>query len=108
MPPRFAGVVASGTASPQAPLAPVEDLYDEDEFWSLAHARAPYARPDRDFDDYRPAYRIGYTGRRRFLGSFQDAEPVLMAEWEACKGSSRLGWRDARHAARAAWNHVQR
>lgn len=101
-------VASSPSGGAPTPLRVLDDLYDEDTFWSRAHARAPYASPARDFEDYRPAYRVGYLGRSRFLGSFRDAEEGLRAEWEQAKGASRLSWSEARHAARAAWNHVSR
>lgn len=64
---------------------------------------------DYSYDDYAPAYRLGYQGRNRYEGrSWDDAESDLARDWENLKGTSRLNWEQAKDAARAAWHRVER
>lgn len=81
----------------------------EDAYWREAHSGETYFRPEHTFDDYEPAYRLGYTSRSKYeSGTFDQYEPAFRNDWDAVKGNSRLEWDDARHAARAAWHRVER
>jgi hypothetical protein len=73
--------------------------------------REPYARPDRTYEDYAAAYRVGYTGRTHHGAgtTFEAVEPHLRAAYEATQsGMARIDWEEARDATRAAWNRVGR
>ncbi len=73
-------------------------------FWRDAFVREPYYNPDRNFDDYSPAYRAGYLYRNEFRDhTWEQAEPELQSGWESNPTTSRLRWEEARPAARAAW-----
>lgn len=78
----------------------------EDAYWHRYFRDEPYYRADLGYDDYGPAYRVGYTGPVRREGSFFELEAALRADWERVKGRSRLTWAEARQAARAAWERV--
>ncbi|MDB5875511.1 MAG: hypothetical protein JWQ07_4953 [Ramlibacter sp.] len=78
----------------------------EDAYWRHAFKQEPYYQPDLAYDDYSPAYRVGYTGPLRRDGSFQSLEAALEQDWERVKGRSRLDWAQARLATRAAWEHA--
>jgi len=80
----------------------------EDSYWRLAYVNTPYYIAGRTYDDYAPAYRLGYGGWYRYGGMYDDSEPRLANEWEAIKGTSRLTWAEAEHASRAAWDRVER
>ncbi len=81
----------------------------EDAYWNERYHLQPYYIGDHDFNDYGPAYRIGYEGYNRHRGkSFDEIEPELSSEWETARGGSRLGWERARDAARDGWHHVER
>jgi hypothetical protein len=80
----------------------------EDAYWQREFTRQPYYRPDLSFDDYSPAYRVGYTGPLRREGSFDAVESDLRQDWQQVKGRSRLTWPEAREATRAAWERVAR
>jgi hypothetical protein len=75
----------------------------EDAYWRQAFRDEPYYQPELGYEDYSPAYRVGYTGPLRREGSFLSLESVLREDWERVKGRSRLGWDQARLAAGAAW-----
>ena len=56
-------------------------------------------------DDYAPAYRLGFQGRRRYPGqTWEQAEADLQRDWEALRSRSRLSWEQARAAGHAAWH----
>jgi hypothetical protein len=79
----------------------------EDAFWREAWAEEPYARTDFIYDDYEPAYRIGYLGAARRDGrTFEEAEPQLREQYERVRGGSPLQWDAARVPAKAAWDRV--
>jgi hypothetical protein len=78
----------------------------EDAYWQREYTRQPYYRPELSYDDYSPAYRVGYTAPVRRPGSFAALEPELQQDWKQVKGRSRLTWPEAREATRAAWNRV--
>ena len=79
----------------------------EDAHWRAAYADEPYVRPDFIFDDYAPAYRIGYLGAAKADGrTFEDAVPQLREQYERVRGRSPLDWHAAQSAARAAWDRV--
>jgi hypothetical protein len=79
----------------------------EDLHWALAYWKEPYFRAEFDYEDYAPAYCVGYSGCAQYRGSYEDAEKSLCANWERIKGGSRLSWDDARPAVMAAWNRVE-
>ena len=88
---------------------PVEALVDpreQDTFWQAQHAREQYFRPELTYEDYAPAYCVGYIGYAQYRGTYEDAEKSLIANWCRIKGDSRLTLDEARHAMRAAWDRV--
>ena len=78
----------------------------EDAHWRRCFRAEAYYRSGLGYDDYGPAFRVGYTGPRRREGRLCDLEDALRRDWEAVKGRSRLEWAEARQAVRAAWERV--
>ena len=79
----------------------------EDAHWRAAWAEEPYIRTDFRYEDYEPAYRVGYLGAARRDGrSFEEAEPQLREQYERVRSGSPLQWDAARVPARAAWDRV--
>ena len=66
-----------------------------------------YADPDYDYEDYRPAYQLGYEGPSRYRRSWDESEESVKSEWDQVRGKSRLTWDKARDATRAAWHRVE-
>lgn len=79
----------------------------EDAYWRSHYAEESYIEPGMTFQDYGPAYRVGYEGFIRHRGMYEQAEPHLEKNWGDVRGESRLEWEKARHAARAAWLRAQ-
>jgi uncharacterized protein (TIGR02284 family) len=78
----------------------------EAEYWRDAHPREPYFDRERNFEDYHPAYELGWTGYFNYGGEFDTADRVLANDWDVHKGVSRLSWAEARPACRAAWQRA--
>ena len=79
----------------------------EEAYWREAYRHEPYYREDFSYDDYGPAYRVGYTGPVRREGEFDELEHALKDDFQRVRGRSRLGWEQAREATRAAWQRVK-
>lgn len=85
-------------------IASLSDALEHDAYWARAHARENYFRIGLDYEDYAPAYCVGYVGQLQYGGEFEDAERSLWANWLRLKGDSRLEPGEARMAMRAAWD----
>ncbi|MDB5872013.1 MAG: hypothetical protein JWQ07_1455 [Ramlibacter sp.] len=82
------------------------DVRDEDTHWEHAFSRERYYQPGLDYEDYAPAYCVGYIGFVQYGGEFDHAERSLCANWERIKGDSRLSIEEALQAIRAAWDRM--
>jgi hypothetical protein len=101
------GAVAGGAAGKGVAHAVNHD--EEDAYWRGKHSSEPYYQPGFTYEDYQPAYRMGWSSRARYDGgSFEQYEPAFRNDWDMVKGSSRLTWDEARHAASAGWHRVER
>ncbi|MBC7499593.1 MAG: hypothetical protein H7315_03715 [Herminiimonas sp.] len=95
------GMAGKGTAGVVNPA-------DEDHHWRNSYTSEPYYAADQSYDDYGPAYALGYNGRSRYNSNFESAESQLASDWNTTRGTSKLSWDQAKHATRAAWNRVER
>ncbi len=82
------------------------DPRQEDVYWERTFQRERYYCPKFEYEDYAPAYCVGYVGCAQYGGEYADAESSLYANWERIKGDSRLSLNDARSAMRAAWDRM--
>jgi hypothetical protein len=80
----------------------------EDAYWRDSFTRMPYYNSMRNYEDYGPAYRLGYEGRQRYRGTWDAAEGELARDWDRVKGASRLTWNEAKQASRSAWDRIER
>ncbi len=81
----------------------------ESAYWHESFQSAPYYSAGYTYDDYGPAYELGYTSRAHHMyDSFEAVENDLASDWDSVKGKSRLSWQQARSASRAAWDKVGR
>jgi bacterioferritin (cytochrome b1) len=80
----------------------------EEEHWRKNYSTQPYVTSGSRYEDYGPAYRLGYERYPEYHGrSFEEAEIDLQRDWESRRGESRLAWNDAKHATRDAFNRVR-
>jgi hypothetical protein len=83
---------------------------DEDTYWRSNYRSRPYAEAGYEYEDFAPAYRMGYEGystyNQRGL-TYDQAEPYLHEDYQRRYGNHRLGWEKAKLAIRDAWNRVE-
>ena len=78
-------------------------------FWKGAHGSRGYVQSGQTYDDYAPAYRLGWETAEHEDGAttFETLDSKLAAQWETAKGKSKLGWHNAKNAVRDAWNRAK-
>ena len=104
-----AGLVAGAVVGAVAGHAIGEKLNPTKEaaYWRNTYQSEPYYTEGYTYDDYDPAYRVGYEGTARYAGkSFSDVERDLEVDYNRAKGKSRLQWEHAKTATRRAWDRV--
>jgi hypothetical protein len=94
-------------SSAGGPWPTLIDALREDAHWQRCYWRERYYRPDFGYEEYAPAYCVGYVGFAQYGGSFEDAEKSLLANWLRIRGDSRLDLADAGLAMRAAWRRME-
>jgi hypothetical protein len=91
------GLVGKGIAEKVDPTR-------EDAYWREHHARQGWAK-GRSYDEFSPAYRVGYEGYGQ-LGStgrtFEESEAELRRRYESAE--PKISWQEARPASHAAWH----
>lgn len=99
------GAVVGGLAGKA--VAESIDPTVEDAYWRENYRDRPYVEGDSRYDDYAPAFGMGWTAYERYPDrEFDAVESDLAREWPERRADSRLEWDDARHAARDAWQRV--
>src|SRR5258706_13762182 len=68
----------------------------EADYWRSTYSSEPYYEDGRAFDEYGPAYELGWTSYGVYGGEFDAADPVLANDWEVRPGNSKLSWDQAR------------
>lgn len=94
-------------SEPQASTRGGFSAQAEDLYWSASYWKQPYFRADYDYEDYAPAYCVGYSGCAQYGGRFEDAEKSLCANFVRIKGDSRLTWEEAIEPIKAAWERIE-
>ena len=81
----------------------------EDEYWRNEFPTRSYAAGSRyGWDDYEPAFRLGYERFPDYEGrSFDEVEPEFARRWGESRGHSQLEWDEARHATRDAYERLR-
>lgn len=99
-----AGAVVGGLAGKAA--AESVNPTNEDAYWRASYDREPYYVGGRTYDQYQPAYELGWSSAGRYEGDFDAIEPRLADDWHARHAAGGLAWTDARPATRAAWERA--
>lgn len=79
----------------------------QDAFWHDHYHLQPNYVSGRGYDQYRPAYEMGWKAAVQYPGDLASVLPVLEAQWPASKGTSLLAWRQVSSAVQAAWERVR-
>jgi len=101
-----AGAIVGGLAGKAA--AESVNPTAEDAYWRESYEREPYYQSGRTYDEYRPAYELGWSSAGRYDDDFAAVEPELSRDWGTRRGSSSLEWEHARPATQAAWERARR
>ena len=102
-----AGAIAGGLAGKA--VAEAFDPTAEDAYWRKNYERESYYQKGMTYDDYSPAYKLGWESRGRYAGKrFDQVESDLGRDYESRRGKSKLSWDHAKHATRSAWDRVER
>lgn len=94
--------------TPTAADSTVLDPFVEDAHWRIACVHEPYFEAGRTYEDYRPAYEMGWSSRVASDVDFEIVELALARQWIDKRGNSSLEWHHAQWAARAAWERADR
>ena len=106
-----AGAIVGGVLGATAgdSLAEVVNPTEYADYWKSNYQAAPYYTTGREWSDYEPAYKYGYSAFGSNRGrKFDEVENDLQAKWDATRGTSRLAWVDAKAAVRDGWHYVER
>ena len=80
----------------------------EDDYWRTNYSSRPYVTTSTTYEDYRPAYRMGYERYPEYHGrTFDEVEPEFERDWGSRRGDSRLSWHEAKHATRDAFDRAR-
>lgn len=80
----------------------------EDAFWRDSFASRPYARADRGYGFYQPAYRYGAESAHRYHDrDWHAAENDLRSGWDQARGESHGAWEEVKDAVRDAWDRIR-
>ena len=83
------GAVAGGLAGKAAAESVNPTM--EDAYWRDAYAKQPYYETGRTYDEYRPAYEMGWSSVDSYTGRFEDFEPQLRDRWSAERATAQRG-----------------
>ncbi len=99
------GAVAGGLAGKAT--AEMVNPTVEDAYWRDSYSKQPYYEAGRTYDEYQPAYAMGWSSVGTYTGQFEDFEPQLQERWNTEHGTSTLDWNAARTPVYAAWERAQ-
>lgn len=86
-----------------------QDWNTERDYWRTNFPTRPYARGDRAFEAYEPAYLYGYESATLYEGrQWNDVEGELRSGWDGYehRGSNKSTWDEIKDAVRDAWDRV--
>jgi hypothetical protein len=97
----------TGVTYPSVPRKLTEPV---DAYWHDRYFTEPYFVAGRGYDQYRPAYALGWTAALEPEHAQQDfaaVEAHLEERWERVHGSSLLHWSQVRDAAEDSWRQAR-
>ncbi len=101
----IAGAIAGGLAGSTA--AEMVNPTAQDAYWRENYPNEPYYEGGRQYEEYRPAYAMGWSSAATYPGEFDEFDSEMQTRWPNERGTSQLDWNSARDPARAAWDRVR-
>jgi hypothetical protein len=105
------GAIIGGVVGAKAgdSIAEVVNPTTYNSYWADNYSNADYYVAGRTWNDYEPAYKLGYDSFDKYRGrTYSEAETELERDWDKLKGKSSLAWNEARGAVRDGWHHIER
>src|ERR1051325_1370338 len=87
----------------------LNDCKSEEDYWRNNYSQRPYVGTNRDFEQWRPAYRYGFDSAQKYSGrKWSDVEPELRTGWDQYehRGSVRSTWEHVKDAVRDGWDRL--
>jgi hypothetical protein len=106
-----AGAIIGGIIGAKAgdSIAEVVNPTTYNSYWNDNYNKTDYYVAGRDWNDYEPAYKLGYDSFDKYRGrTYSEAETELERDWNSLRGNSRLAWNEAKGAVRDGWHHIER
>lgn len=109
------GAIAGGIAGGLMGREVAESLDDSDgvqavapgaweQYWLANYQQEPYFDAAYSFEEYLPAYRLGYETHSWQRGTlFEDIDRTLKTRWDETDGTSTLPWPIVAEALKASW-----
>ena len=99
--------VRATSAANESPKIQATHEAAQDQFWHDHYHLEPYYVNGRGYDQYRPAYELGWRAALQYPGDFASVVSVLEAQWQRDSGASLLDWRQVSSAVKAAWERMR-
>lgn len=85
------------------------DWTAEDDYWRQNYQNRPYARGERSYDAWQPAYRYGFESAQAHQGKrWEDVETNLRSGWDKYehRRDNRSTWEQVKDAVRDGWDRI--
>lgn len=105
------GTIVGGVAGGYAGKGIAENIDPtvEDEYWRNEYQGRPYYSEDYTYDDYAPAYRVGWEAYDpQSATTWEEREAYAKQRWESEGGAPTLTWEEAKLASQDAYNRAHR
>ncbi len=108
-----AGAIVGGVAGAYAGKAIAENINPtvESDYWRKSYKTRPYYTDEYSYDDYEPAYRLGWESYDDEDGNWESREADLKKKWDGDTwdnegGATGISWEMARLAAKDAYERL--
>ncbi len=76
--------------------------------WREVYQKEAYYREGYSYEDYGPAYTAGHDlATKQPEKNYEEHESDLAHNWHIYRGDSKLDWKEASPAVRAAWERTK-
>jgi uncharacterized protein YcfJ len=104
-----AGAIAGAAAADK--IADVLDPKVEETYWKKTYRSRPYYREGLEFEEYLPAYRLGWeiASEEDYKNhDFEQSEHELRNRWQLQQENSNLQWEEVRLAMKDAFDRIRK